>query len=147
MPGSVLRDLVVDQLEIRQADLADATGLSRVHINHLLTGKSPITPKVALRLARVTSTDAAYWLGLQSAFELYWQEKRLRATLESLPVLTDSETGSRRRHRTPWSTKEIDQTKGMLASGASIAEVSVALGRTYGAVSKVSRRLRGWKKD
>jgi addiction module HigA family antidote len=132
MPGSVLRDQVVPKLGIRQADLADAMGLSRVYINHLLTGKNPLSPNVALRLARVTSTDAAYWLGLQSAYDLYKQEQTLRETLEGLPMLM----GPSSTYGAPWSPEEIERVKALLDSGESIAEVGAAIGRSYYAVAQ-----------
>jgi len=77
-------------LGVTQAQLAAAMRVSKVRINQMVHGHAPITPQMALRLARVTETEPEFWLGLQTKFELdRWREK-LAIELDELRVLTGS---------------------------------------------------------
>jgi addiction module HigA family antidote len=87
MPGLLVRELILDKLGFKQIDLARAMGISNVRIHHILNGKAPITPNIALRLGAVTSTDPAYWARLQLDYALFRKEQELSAILAQLPVL------------------------------------------------------------
>jgi len=95
-PGSILRHQVVNRLKIRQADFARAMGITTVRLNQILNGRAPITPGMALRIARVTNTAPEYWLGLQGKFDLHVAKKRLAVTLAALePFDFDPPRGDR----------------------------------------------------
>jgi len=55
-------------MDVTQAQLADAMGISRVRVNQLVNGHAAITVETALRLGHVTDTEPEYWLALQAAF-------------------------------------------------------------------------------
>jgi len=78
---------VLEQMPIRQADFARAMGISTVRLNQILNGRAPITPEMALRLARVTGSSPEYWLALQNDWSLHKTRARLRTELDKLPVL------------------------------------------------------------
>jgi addiction module HigA family antidote len=90
LPGAVLRHKVLSRLKMRQADLARAMGVSTVRVNHIVNGKAPITPEMALRLERATNTDAAYWLALQMEFSLCRARRRLALELQKLQPVPGS---------------------------------------------------------
>lgn len=92
LPGSVLRHQILNRMRLKQAELARAMGVSAVRINHIVNGKAPITPSMALRLAHATNTEAEYWLSLQASFDLFEARERLSGTLEQLPKLTNAES-------------------------------------------------------
>ncbi len=71
LPGAIVRHQVFDGLKLTQVELACALELSTVRVCNLLRGRAPITVSVALRLERVSLTDAAYWLQLQADYDLY----------------------------------------------------------------------------
>jgi antitoxin HigA-1 len=81
-PGEVLQD------EIAARGLtAHALGLKlRVPANRLteiINGKRSISPDTALRLSRYFGPGAAFWLNLQSQYDLAMAEKRLGAKIRA----------------------------------------------------------------
>ena len=77
-PGEVLQD----ELAARRLT-ANALALKlRVPANRLteiLNGKRAISPETALRLSRYLGPSAAFWLNLQSQYDLARTEKRFEA--------------------------------------------------------------------
>ena len=81
-PGAILQD------EIAARGLtAHALGLKlRVPANRLteiINGKRGISPDTALRLSRYFGPGAAFWLNLQSQYDLALAEKRLGAKIRA----------------------------------------------------------------
>jgi len=81
-PGEVLQE------EIAARGLtAHALGLKlRVPANRLteiINGKRGISPDTALRLSRYLGPGAAFWLNLQSQYDLAMAEKRLGAKIRA----------------------------------------------------------------
>jgi addiction module HigA family antidote len=85
LPGSLIRQ-ILKRTKVKQAELARAMGISTVRISQLING-ARITPEMALRLGRVTSTAPDYWLRLQNDYDLFIEARRLAETLQQLPVL------------------------------------------------------------
>jgi addiction module HigA family antidote len=91
-PGEMLRE----ELAARGLT-ANALALKlRVPANRLteiLNGKRGISPDTALRLSRSLGPSAAFWLGLQSQYDLARTEKRygakIRAEVESAAYLDE----------------------------------------------------------
>jgi len=75
-PGYFLETRFLAPGGISQEKLAQALGISRRRVNELVCGKRAITPDTAVRLARFFGTDAAFWLQMQFAWDLY-QARRL----------------------------------------------------------------------
>lgn len=63
---------------ITQEALARALGVSRRRVNELVRGRRAITPDTAIRLALFFHTDAALWIGLQTAWDMHqaWRTYR-----------------------------------------------------------------------
>ena len=83
LPGLVIRREIMDRLKISQAGFARALGISPPWLNQMLTGRNAICPEFALRLGKVTGTDPAYWMDLQTRFRLHQESIELQETLES----------------------------------------------------------------
>lgn len=70
-PGELLREDYLPQYGLSAGALARAMGLKdRTRIERLVREQQPITADTALRLARVFSTSADYWINLQTAHDL-----------------------------------------------------------------------------
>src|SRR5262245_57161311 len=69
-PGDVLQRRFLDPLGLSPEDLARDTGLSQVEVDGLLRGDLPITPSIALRLARWLRMEPEFWIGLQGEWDL-----------------------------------------------------------------------------
>jgi len=68
-PGEYLNEILIE-LGRSQAELARALDVSPMRVSHIIKGKRPITAALALRLGRVLHQSPAYWLNLQTAFDL-----------------------------------------------------------------------------
>jgi antitoxin HigA-1 len=90
-PGEILRKHILGQ-NITQERLADAMKVSRFSINQIINGRRAVTPEMALRLARVTSTTPDFWLNLQRQLDLYHASLRLASELNDLDVLRPPKT-------------------------------------------------------
>jgi addiction module HigA family antidote len=91
-PGDVLRKYILSNKDVTQDSLATAMQVSRFSINQIVTGKRSITAEMALKLARVTSTTAEFWLNLQLDMDLYRARLKLSEELPRLPVLRPPKT-------------------------------------------------------
>ncbi|ALF55761.1 XRE family transcriptional regulator [Nostoc piscinale CENA21] len=70
-PGEILLKDFLEPLKISPTELAQAIHVPPQHINEIVTGKRPITPSTALRLAKFLGNSAEFWLNLQQNWELY----------------------------------------------------------------------------
>ena len=81
-PGRVLRrEMAARELSANALALALRTPSGR--ITHILNGKRGVSPDTALRLSRHLGPGAAFWLNLQSPYDLAMAEKRLGAKIRA----------------------------------------------------------------
>ncbi|WP_417598545.1 HigA family addiction module antitoxin [Oceanospirillum sp.] len=84
-PGEILKELVIETLELTITDVAEHLDVSRKTLSKVLNGKGAITPEMALRLELVFGKPSAdHWLRLQSAYDL-WQARQQQGTLQVSP--------------------------------------------------------------
>ena len=69
-PGVTLREDFMEPHRLSTARLAEALGVSRNRIGNILRGRCGITADTALRLEHAFGASAAFWLNLQSYYEL-----------------------------------------------------------------------------
>jgi addiction module HigA family antidote len=74
-PGEVLKELYLDPLDIGAIALARRLGVPRTRIERLIKGTTGMTPDTAIRLARVFNTTPAYWMNLQTNYDMAIAEK------------------------------------------------------------------------
>ncbi len=86
-PGAVLREDVLRQLDITQAQFAVHMGVSRLTVSELLHEKRGLSAEIAVRLAKVLRTTPEVWLRMQQAVELWdaQQDAGRYAKVEPLP--------------------------------------------------------------
>jgi addiction module HigA family antidote len=65
-----LEDFLIP-LGITQKESAERLRISYPRMNEIINGKRSVTPETALRLARLTGTEAEFWLNLQQAVDLW----------------------------------------------------------------------------
>jgi antitoxin HigA-1 len=88
-PGEVLaEDLTA--LGISAAALARQLQVPTNRITEILNGQRAVTGDTALRLAHFFGTSAAFWLNLQSLYELRLAEQKAGKAIKSLPTLQGS---------------------------------------------------------
>lgn len=81
-PGAILRDEFLTPLEISVYGLAKAIKVSRPRLNDVVRGRRAITTDTALRLGRYFGTTPAFWINLQTRYDLDVAERTLRRRIE-----------------------------------------------------------------
>ena len=69
-PGEILAEEFMAPLEINAAALARAIRVPANRVTRLVNGQASVTPDTAMRLARALRTTPAFWLNLQTQFDL-----------------------------------------------------------------------------
>ncbi|MCX6902928.1 MAG: HigA family addiction module antitoxin [Verrucomicrobia bacterium] len=90
-PGEILLHDFMEPLGLSQTMLAKALGVTPIRINHIVRGQRSITADTALRLSRYFGTRPAWWLDLQTHFDLEVAadetEERIARTVSRCPFL------------------------------------------------------------
>jgi addiction module HigA family antidote len=85
-PGEILKQLVMEPLQLSATETAGRLGVSRGSLSRVLNGRGRITPELALRLEMTFGKpNAAHWLRLQNAYDL-WQARQRSAEIHVLPI-------------------------------------------------------------
>ena len=61
-PGALLREVVLPELGITQAEFADRLEVSRCTVSEILHERRPITPDMPIRLGKLLGNGAGLWL-------------------------------------------------------------------------------------
>ena len=70
-PGEILKEIVIEPLELTITDVAEHLNVSRKTLSKVLNGLGAITPEMAVRLELAFAKPSAeHWLRLQSAYDL-----------------------------------------------------------------------------
>ena len=85
-PGEILKELVIEPLGLSITEAANRLGISRTSLSKLLHARSGVTPEMALRLELTFGKpDAAHWLRLQNAYDL-WHSRKRSADIHVSPI-------------------------------------------------------------
>ena len=68
-PGEILKD-ELEAMRMNTAELARSINVPANRISQIVSGKRNISADTALRLGKLFSTGAQFWLNLQTAYEL-----------------------------------------------------------------------------
>lgn len=68
-PGLLLRD-DIEELGLTVAEAARGLGITRQQLYNVISGKSAISPEMALRLEMAIGGNADHWLRMQAAYDL-----------------------------------------------------------------------------
>jgi addiction module HigA family antidote len=69
-PGEVLKELYLDPLDMGAIAFARRLNIPRTRIERLVKGVTSVTPDTALRLARAFNTTPAYWMNMQTNYDM-----------------------------------------------------------------------------
>lgn len=87
-PGEHLREDILPEYGLTPGALAKAMGLKdRSRIERIVRETQPISPDTALRLAKVFSTTAQFWMDLQTGHDLSKAAIRAREELAAIKPL------------------------------------------------------------
>jgi antitoxin HigA-1 len=86
-PGEILREDLPARLRAHSRGLAEALGVSRQSINELVRGRRALSPKMALRLARLFGNTPDFWLDAQRGVDLWDAAQAIQAEIERIKPL------------------------------------------------------------
>ena len=81
-PGEILKE-TLDDLGLSMNQFAQQINVPANRISAIVAGKRSITGETALRLARYFATSPAYWMNLQTRFDLESARDLWEATVEA----------------------------------------------------------------
>jgi antitoxin HigA-1 len=87
-PGEMLFEEFLKPMGINQRELANAISVPYQRINEIINGRRGITPSTALRLAKVFSVSADFWMNIQLRWDLYFAKEVESDTLEKIKPLS-----------------------------------------------------------
>jgi len=87
-PGSVLKGLYLEELQLSVSEAAKALGVTRQNLSGIINGHTRISPDMALRLGKAFKTDPEMWLNMQKNYDLWQAEQRAGELLDKVAVLT-----------------------------------------------------------
>jgi len=74
-PGEFIRSIYLEPFNLSARALAEKLAVSPSTLNRITTGKSGISPEMALRLSKALGRSAESWLVMQDNYDL-WQAKQ-----------------------------------------------------------------------
>ena len=84
-PGEILRELIIEPLELTVTDVAEHLNVSRKTLSKVINGRGAITPEMSVRLEIAFNKPSAdHWLRLQNAYDL-WIARQDELVLEVGP--------------------------------------------------------------
>jgi antitoxin HigA-1 len=88
-PGAVLADELAE-LNITPTELARQLRVPHNRITQIIQGKRAVTGDTALRLGDRFGTSPAFWMNLQSLYDIRLAEQQAGGEVASLPRRTDA---------------------------------------------------------
>lgn len=86
-PGEMLREDILPAVGRPKTEIARLLGISRQTLYDILNEKQPVTPSMALRLARMFGGSAESWTNMQRNYDLKIAEAELGDALDKIPLL------------------------------------------------------------
>lgn len=88
-PGALLREDILPAVGKPKAEIAELLGISRQHLYDILNEKKPVSPTVAVRLAKMFGGEPLAWVRMQGAYDA-WHAAR-EVDVSAVPVLYAAE--------------------------------------------------------
>lgn len=87
-PGEMLREDFLPDYGLTVSGLASAIGVSRQSVNELLRGRRAVSPKMALRLAKLFGNSPEFWLNAQRALDLWDEVQAIKDHVAGIKTLS-----------------------------------------------------------
>ncbi|MGD9740082.1 MAG: HigA family addiction module antitoxin [Bauldia sp.] len=83
-PGEFLREITLPAVNLSKVEVAKRLGISRAMLYAIIEEKAPVSPAMALRLARLFGGTAETWLNMQRDYDLRILEAEMAGDLASI---------------------------------------------------------------
>ena len=89
-PGEILKELVIEPMELTITDVSEHLNISRKTLSKVLNARGSITPEMAMRLELAFKKPSAdHWLRLQNAYDLWLiREKKEQLDVQPISLIT-----------------------------------------------------------
>ncbi len=77
-PGTVLRELFMNERDLTITDLAKGLGMTRANVSAIVNGRAGISPEMAVKLSAAFGNSASFWTNLQTNYELWHAERKVK---------------------------------------------------------------------
>lgn len=84
-PGEILREDVLPALRLSVSEAARQLRVTRRTLHRILSGRSAVTPEMALRLGKFCGNGPDLWLRMQQSHDLWRAQQHLSAELDKIP--------------------------------------------------------------
>ena len=88
-PGELLREDVIPATGKPKAEIARMLGISRQRLYDILVERKPVSPEVAVRLAKLFGNAPLVWIRMQGAYDA-WHAAR-EVDVSAVPTLVAAE--------------------------------------------------------
>ena len=88
-PGELLREDLIPATKKSKAEIARMLGISRQHLHDILAERKPVSPEVAVRLAKLFGNEPLFWIRMQGAYDA-WHASR-DVDVSAVPTLIAAE--------------------------------------------------------
>lgn len=85
-PGELLREDVIPAAGKSKVEIARMLGVSRQHLHDILGERKPVSPEVAVRLAKLFGNAPQFWIRMQGAYDV-WHASR-EVNVSAVPTLS-----------------------------------------------------------
>ena len=75
--GELLREEVLSAVKQPKTRIAAGLDISRQHLHDILAERKPVTPEMAVRLAKMFGSTLETWVGFQAAHDVWHAERRV----------------------------------------------------------------------
>lgn len=83
-PGAVLAD-IMDDVSHTKVEIAHLLGISRQYLHAVLSGRKPLSPAMAVRVAKAFGGSADMWLRMQATHDAWHAEREV--DVSAIPTL------------------------------------------------------------
>jgi len=87
-PGEMLREDFLPDYGLTVSKFARVLGVSRQTVNELLRERRALSPEMALRLSRLFSNSAEFWLNAQRAVDLWDAAQKIEGEIRNISPLS-----------------------------------------------------------
>jgi antitoxin HigA-1 len=77
-PGAILRELFMKERELTITALSKGLGMTRANLSAIVNERAGISPELAVKLSAAFGNSATFWTNLQTNYELWHAEKKVK---------------------------------------------------------------------
>lgn len=90
-PGVILYELFMKERGLNITELAKGLGMTRANLSAIVNQRAGISPELAVKLSEAFGNSATFWVNLQSNYELWHAEKKVkRSAIQHFPLPSGS---------------------------------------------------------